>query len=64
VLGRGSQGGCFCCGHGRVYCYLTSNCRPGLTASRQPRRCERAHKGLACPVPVFRGGYLGGGDPA
>jgi 2-polyprenyl-6-methoxyphenol hydroxylase-like FAD-dependent oxidoreductase len=32
--------------------------------SRQPRRCERAHKGLACPVPVFRRGYFGGGDPA
>ena len=32
VLGRGSQGGCFCCGHWRVYWYLTSNCRPGLTA--------------------------------
>ena len=32
MLGRGSQGGCFCCGHWRVYWYLTSNCRPGLTA--------------------------------
>jgi 2-polyprenyl-6-methoxyphenol hydroxylase-like FAD-dependent oxidoreductase len=40
VLGHGSQAGCFCCGTGRIYWFLTANASPGSHAGPCGNRAE------------------------